>query len=203
MVRLSRRLLLSFAAILPGLALPFRALAATGIGEAVKVSGSGKVVHDGKEAPLRTGTGLEEGDTVMTGKDTLALLMLNTDTRINMGPESQIMVVSYLADMGGTINVGGAIVFDRPEEKGPVDLTFVTDFGEIGVRGTRFFVGPSKGKYSVFVQRGKVTVSNAGVTRTLAGGDGVDLAAGVAPTEVAQWKKPRIAEAFALVGMNP
>ena len=203
MTGLSRRIFLSLATALPGLSLPFRADAQTNIGEAVEVTGSGKVVHKGKEAPLVSGAGLNEGDTVITGADTLALLMLNTETRINMGPESEIVVASYLADMGGVINVGGAIVFDRPEEKGPVDLTFVTEFGEIGVRGTRFFVGPSKGKYSVFVQRGAVTVSNAGVTRKLRGGDGVDMAAGVAPTEVAKWKEPRIDAAFALVGLKP
>jgi hypothetical protein len=34
-------------------------------------------------------------------------------------------------------------------------------------------------------------------------GDGVDMAAGAAPSEVVQWKEARIVEAFALVGLTP
>lgn len=204
MLSLSRRALLTLSAVLP--ALPFLARPAaanTGIGEAVEVTGDGTLVRTGTETPLVPGTPLEEGDDVLTGENALALLMLESDTRINMGPDSQIVLTSYLADAGGTITVGGAIVFDRSDDLPPVNLTFVTEFGEIGVRGTRFFVGPSRGAQAVFVQRGRVTVTNAGVTRELAAGDGVDMAAGAAPSEVAQWKEARIVEAFALVGLTP
>ncbi|MFM7442930.1 MAG: FecR domain-containing protein [Tabrizicola sp.] len=200
----SRRFALqSIGAALPALALTRPAMAAATIGSTTDLVGSGKLVSGGRQSPLRIGSPLFEGDMVRTGKETLAELMLNTETRINMGPETEITVATYLAEMGGTITVGGAIVFDRPEDQPKVDLTFQTEFGEIGVRGTRFFFGPSKGKISVFVQRGSVTVSNAGVTRRLKGGDGTDLEAGQPPTEVAKWKEPRIKAAFELVGLAP
>lgn len=205
MNRISRRKLLAMAGVvLPALHLGRPAAANTeGIGTAVELTGSGTLIHGGTAAPLAVGAVLAEGDTVQTGDGALALLMLNTETRINMGPGSEVTMAQYLADMGGTITVGGAIVFDRPEDQPKVDLTFQTAFGEIGVRGTRFFFGPSKGKMSVFVQRGAVTVTNAGVTRELAGGDGVDMAEGQPPSEVARWKEPRIVEAFALLGLTP
>lgn len=204
MTEISRRsALLTLGAAVPALALAQSANASEGIGSTVKLVGSGKQVSGGRETPLKVGAVLNEGDTIVTGTETRALLMLNTETRINMGPDSEITMAQYLADMGGTINVGGAIVFDRPDDLPKVELTFQTEFGEIGVRGTRFFFGPSKGKMSVFVQRGQVTVTNAGVTRKLKGGDGTDMEAGKPPTEVAKWKEPRIKAAFELVGLAP
>ncbi len=200
MTSLSRRAVL---ASLPALALARPALAADSIGTTLRLNGSGKLTREGRQTPLASGMPLAEGDTVRIGAKALAELLLNTETRINMGPETEITVARYLADIGGTITVGGAIVFDRPEDLPPVDLTFQTEFGEIGVRGTRFFFGPSKGTMAVFVDRGRVTVSNAGVTRRLRGGDGVDMAAGQPPSAVAKWKPPRIEAAFALVGLTP
>jgi hypothetical protein len=200
MTCLSRRAVL---AALPTLALGLPARADTSIGTTVRLLGSGRLTHGGRQTPLSTGALLAEGDTVRIGTNALAELLLNTETRINMGPETEITVARYLADVGGTITLGGAIVFDRPDDLPPVDLTFQTEFGEIGVRGTRFFFGPSKGTAAVFVDRGQVTVSNAGVTRRLRSGDGVDMAAGQPPSEVAQWKAPRIEAAFALVGLTP
>lgn len=199
MIQLSRRALLAATPLLI-LANPSRAT--DSIGTTVRLTGSGRLSHAGRQTPLTTGAALAEGDTVLIGANALAELLLNTDTRIHMGPETEITVARYMVDVGGTIMLGGAIVFDRPEEQPPVDLTFQTEFGEIGVRGTRFFFGPSKGTAALFVDRGEVTVSNAGVTRRLRAGDGVDMAAGQPPSDVAQWKAPRIEAAFAFVGLT-
>jgi hypothetical protein len=204
MTNMTRRTaLLALGAAVPTIALAQTASTADPIGSTVELVGRGKLVSNGAESPLRIGSMLAEGDTVKTGAKALAQLKLNTETWINMGPETEITVAQYLAEMGGTIMVGGAIVFDRPDDLPKVDLTFQTEFGEIGVRGTRFFFGPSKGKVAVFVQRGRVTVSNAGVTRRLRAGDGTDLEAGKPPTKRAKWKEPRIKAAFELVGLAP
>ncbi|MEZ5798036.1 MAG: FecR domain-containing protein [Paracoccaceae bacterium] len=200
MPHLSRRALLAAPAVLALSSLP--AAAAGPIGQTRSLRGSGKLVHDGRQSPLSVGMVLNEGDTVRIGAGAIAALFLHTETLIHMGPETQVTLARYLAEAGGTITIGGALVFDRPEAAPKVDLTFQSAFGEIGVRGTRFFFGPSKGKVAVFVDRGRVTVSNAGVSRTLRGGDGVDLARGQPPSEVSQWKAPRIEAAFALVGLK-
>ncbi|MCB1390632.1 MAG: FecR domain-containing protein [Rhodobacteraceae bacterium] len=199
MPSLSRRTLLLTAAALP-LARPVRADAR--LGEVIDVTGSGTLVRAGATLPLAPGLALMEGDMASTGEDGLALLFLNEETRINLGLSSSIELASYLSEVGGTINVGGALVFERPGTRPPVDLRFVTAFGEIGVRGTRFFVGPSRGDYAVFVDRGRVEVSNAGETRVLAAGEGCSLYEGAAPGPVSAWGEARIAEAFAGLGLS-
>ena len=199
---ITRRHVLAAAATLP---LVRMAHASTGseLGEVLAVSGDGMLERGAEEMALETGAALMNGDTARTGEDGLALLYLNSDTRINLGANSQIELANFLSEVGGVIQVGGAMVFDRPDDMPPLDLRVVTAFGEIGVRGTRFFVGPSSGDYAVFVQRGTVTVSNADTTRTLNAGDGCVLAEGAEPGVVTQWSSPRIDAAFASLGVTP
>lgn len=201
MFRLSRRSALIVAGLLP--LLPRRARANTPVGTVAEVTGDATLTRDGTTQPLTPGTALSEGDTALTAENALALLILESDTRINMGAASSVVLSRFAAATGGSLNVSGAIVFDRPEDLPPIDLAFETAFGQIAVRGTRFFVGPSKGAYAVFCQRGRVTVTAAGTTRDLGPGDGVDLAEGAPPGEVGQWGEPRIRAAFESVGLTP
>ena len=91
----------------------------------------------------------------------------------------------------------------RPEGLAKIDLTMRTAFGMIGVRGTKFFAGPSRGVFGVFVEHGLVEVTGGGVTRQVGRGQGVDIATpGAAPSEVAQWGDARIREAYASVGVR-
>lgn len=201
MTRLTRRTVIVATGLLP--LAPHLAFAETSIGRADAVDGTVSLKHRDNVIQLQSGDPLNEGDTVETGADGLALLMLNKDTKINIGSDSSVVLAQYLAEVGGTLQIGGAIVFDRSDDLAPIELTFETAYGQIGVRGTRFFAGPSKGSYAVFCQRGRVTVTNAGVTRDLGAGDGVNMAEGTAPTEVAKWGEARIVEAFASVGLTP
>jgi hypothetical protein len=200
MIRLSRRQMLLAAGMMP---LAPRAFAATPIGEATEITGAATLTRDGTATALEPGTPLMEGDTAATGEEALALLILQGDTRINMGSSAQVVLEKYLADVGGTITVGGAIVFDRPEDLPKTDLTFATAFGQIGVRGTRFFVGESRGAYAAFCHRGSITVTLDGREYLLGPGDGVNLSPGETAPEVAKWAEPRIVEAFASVGLTP
>ena len=184
--------------------LPARALAATPIGAATDVAGPATLRHAGAEGALAAGAALHDGDAVRTGDGARADLLLNTATRLTLGPGAEVVLERWLAEVGGEIRLGGPMVFDRPDDLGKIDLTVQTAFGSIGVRGTRFFAGPSNGVFAVFVSRGAVAVSAGGVTRALGPGDGVNLpGGGAAPTEVVQWGAPRIAAAFAQVGLTP
>ena len=58
--------------------------------------------------------------------------------------------------------VSGDMVFDRPEGTPKIDLTIRTTFGQIGVRGTKFFTGKSRGNFAVFVEHGLVEVKMGG-----------------------------------------
>jgi ferric-dicitrate binding protein FerR (iron transport regulator) len=114
-----------------------------------------------------------------------------------------LLVDSFIAGQGGTLELGlGRMVFDRPEGLPKVDVAVRTAFGMIGVRGTKFFCGPSKTAFAVFVEHGSVSVEGAGVTRVVAAGEGVEFGKpGDAPTEPVNWGQARIAEAYASVGL--
>ncbi|WGF87923.1 FecR family protein [Marinivivus vitaminiproducens] len=140
-------------------------------------------------------------DYVWTGSRSRARLGLDGGTRIHLGPHAQLVIDRFVAQAGGDLVLGtGALVFDRAESLPPVDMEIRSAFGLIGVRGTRFFAGPSRGVFGVFVERGTVEVQAAGIARTLRAGDGVDIPApGAPPTNVVRWGQARIDEALASV----
>ncbi|MES2664636.1 MAG: FecR family protein [Pseudomonadota bacterium] len=178
------------------------ARAAEEIGVSVAARGGSLLEHGSQITPLRPGALLYERDVVRTADDGFAELLLNTATQINLGPQSHIEIDRFVADIGGLITLGGAMAFDRPDDLPQVELTIRTTFAQIGVRGTRFFAGPGKGVFAVFVDRGAVTVQAAGVSRRLGAGEGVDIALpGDPPGEVVRWGAARIAAAFASVGL--
>ena len=142
------------------------------------------------------------GDSIGTGPQSRLAMQLAGTTRILMGPQATLTIDQYTAEAGGELVLGdGALLFDRDEgaPKTPVQLS--TAFGLIAVRGTRFFAGPSNGKFGVFVERGEVRLSGGGVEVALLPGFGSDIAApGAAPSPPAKWKQARIDAAMALVG---
>lgn len=138
------------------------------------------------------------GDLVWTKQNSRAALGLDGGTRVSMGPMARLRIDRYVAEQGGELVLGdGALVFDRADELPKIDLEVRTTFGMIGVRGTRFFAGPSRGVFGVFVERGEVQVWAAGVRRVVRAGEGVNIAArGERPSAVNRWGAERIEEAF-------
>lgn len=190
----------SILALAVSLALSLPAAADTRMGEAAEVTGPSRLVTGQGASDLTQGAPLHEGDQVLTGPNALALLLLTPETRLHLGPDTALTLTQDLASAGGTLMLGGAMVFDRPPG-GPA-LTLVTAFGEIGVRGTRFFVGPSNDAFAVFVDRGQVEVTAEGVTVTLNAGEGTELAEGAPPAPPVAWGAARISAAFASVGLS-
>ena len=140
---------------------------------------------------------------VETEAESFARLDLAGRTIVHLGSRARLLIDRFVAETGGVLELGeGAMLLDRAEELPKIDLTIRSGFGVIAVRGTRFFAGPSRGAFGVFVDRGAVDVEAAGVTRRLVAGDGVDIKApGEPPSEVRKWGKPRIDEAMASVGL--
>lgn len=181
-----------------------KAQAAGEIGHAVRTAGAPILQRGRSLYQLRALDTVFEGDTIRTDGRSLAELMLAEATRINIGSNSEFVIDSFAASLGGQISLGGAMVFDRPEDLPRIDLTVRSVFARIGVRGTRFFAGPSNGVFAVFVARGSVEVSSriGGSTRILGPGDGVDISrAGGRPGKVVRWGQARIDAAFASVGL--
>ena len=203
-VSLSRRLFLAGGALaLTGIGI--RATQANVvIGRAVAVSGEVNRRQENLLEGLKAGANLMDRDFVTTGRESFAELALGEDTSLHLGSETELLIDSFIAGQGGVIELGtGQMVFDRPEGLAKIDPTMRTAFGMIGVRGTKFFAGPNRGVFSVFVEHGRVEVTGGGVTRAVSRGEGVEIKApGEAPGEVKQWGEARIREAYASAGIR-
>ncbi|APG83266.1 hypothetical protein SAMCCGM7_Ch0475 [Sinorhizobium americanum CCGM7] len=182
------------------------AMAAGGavVGKAQKIRGNVRRRQGEADERLAAGGAVLDRDYVTTSTNSFADLALS-ETRILLGPQTELLIDSFIAGEGGTLELGlGRMVFDRPEGLPKVDVAVRTAFGMIGVRGTKFFCGPSRAAaFAVFVEHGAVSVEGAGVARTLTAGEGVDFdRPGAAPGEVTRWGQARIREAYASVGLR-
>lgn len=187
------------------------ARAATSIGSLVQMRGDVKLTQNNVPRAAQAGLPLDNNDLIATGVDGFAELQLGTDTRILMGAETQILIDNFLAEQGGTLElVSGQMVFDRPEGLPKIDLTLRTTFGQIGVRGTKFFCGVNRGNYAVFVEHGLVEVTAGETAKPVGAGEGVDIAHdnstrslfGGDISPIKKWGKGRIAEAYESVGLS-
>lgn len=172
---------------------------------------------------LSIGASLMERDLLVTGRESFARLKLGADTDILLGPEAELLIDRYLAGQGGELQLmSGPMLFDRPEGLPKIDLTVKTTFGMIGVRGTKFFAGPLAGIFSVYVEHGRIDVSNAGVSRRVGAGEGLDIpppdgsfrslgdaakdavaiARQAVPGLPSRWADTRVREAYARVGLR-
>ncbi len=158
----------------------------------------------GKLAAMRAGADVMDRDVILTGDGSFAEMTLGQATKLLLGSRTELLVDSFIANQGGTIELGtGGMIFDRPEQQPKIDLTVRTAFGMIGVRGTKFFAGPNRRPFAVFVERGLVSFTAAGVTRQVGAGEGVDVAApGEPPGPVVRWGEARIREAYASIGVR-
>ena len=194
---------LAFASVLP-------AFADDRIGEVIDAKGSVLKTQNDVETKIRTGAALNNNDLMTTGEKSFASMMLGSDTKIIMGSNTEVLLDSFLAEQGGTLElVSGDMVFDRPEGMPKIDLTIRTTFGQIGVRGTKFFTGQSRGNFAVFVEHGLVEVKCGDTVRKVAAGEGVDIASdaktrslfGADVSQTKKWGKGRIEEAYKSVGL--
>jgi hypothetical protein len=186
------------------------ALATGEIGQVLEMKGNVLKSQDNAGATkVGIGEALNNNDLLKTGKNSFVSMQLG-DTKIVMGEDTELLLDSFLADQGGTLDlVSGDMVFDRPEGLPKIDLTVRTVFGQIGVRGTKFFTGHSGGSLAVFVEHGLVEVRSGMTARKVGAGEGVDIAVdkktrslfGANISSNKAWGKSRIEEAYRKVGL--
>ncbi|ASY61561.1 hypothetical protein SJ05684_c00890 [Sinorhizobium sojae CCBAU 05684] len=196
-----RRTFLAVAALV-GLAGGFPAVHAAVIGKAQSIRGNVRRRQGEEEERLAAGSVVLDRDYVTTSINSFAHLTLS-ETRILLGPQTELLIDRFIAGQGGTLELGvGRMVFERPVGAPKIDLAVRTAFGMIGVRGTKFFCGPSRSAaFAVFVEYGAVTVEGGGALRTVSAGEGVDFERpGAAPSAPTRWGQARIREAYASVG---
>ncbi len=177
--------------------------AADVIGKVVALDGQVMALRGKSEMIMQINQGVVVKDVVVTGAKSSVALLFGDQTKIQLGERSELLIDEFLLGTQGAFDLSkGALVFDRPEDAPRTPVAINSVFGQLGVRGTRFFAGPSNGVFGVFVERGRLDVSAAGEQRVLEAGDGVNIAApGAAPSAVAQWSTSRINAAFASVGL--
>jgi ferric-dicitrate binding protein FerR (iron transport regulator) len=141
------------------------------------------------------------GDTVGTGIESRLGMRLGRDTTIRLGEKARLKIDRFLVNAGGDVTLqSGPLLFDGPPGSGRTPMRIRSPFALIAVRGTRFFAGPSNGRFGVFVERGSVAVMAAGQQVVLHDGEGTDVASpGARPTPVRRWQPPRIQAALASV----
>ena len=200
---IGRRVFIAGCALAAGGLAAIPTQASTVIGKASDVRGKVNLKRAEKQEVLAAGGQIMDHDLVATGSDSFADLALGGDTRILLGSKTELLLDSFIAGQGGTMELGlGQMVFDRPEGLPKIDLALRTTFGMIGVRGTKFFAGPNRGVFAVFVEHGQVSVDAGGIQRLVGAGEGIEIAKpGEAPNKTVKWKEARIVEAYASVGL--
>jgi len=141
------------------------------------------------------------GDQCGTGPESRLGMQLGGSTRLRLGEKARITIDRYLVNVGGELTLhSGPMLFDRAAGAAPSAIQIRSPFGLIAVRGTRFFAGPSRAVFGVFVARGAVTVTAGFGSVTLHAGEGTDIRhPGDAPAPPSRWGAPRIREALASV----
>jgi len=187
------------------LALPFilslrPARAAERVGTVEDVTGEAFAELESVRRTLDRAAPVFLGEEVLTGVASRLGMRLGGNTTVRLGDQARLKIDRYLVDAGGEMTLSsGPLLFDGQPHRAGVKI--LSPFAMIAVRGTRFFAGPSKDRFGVFVARGSVTVAAAGQQVALREGEGTDiLSPGTPPTPVKRWAPERIRAALTSVG---
>lgn len=172
--------------------------AADPAGRVDEIKGEAFADASNQHRTLEKSSSLYIGERVGTGPTSRLTMLLGEDTTIRLGERANLVIDKFLAQTGGEISLeSGPLLFDRPAGARAVPMRIKSSYGLIAVRGTKFFAGPSKGVFGVFVDHGTVVVSAAGAEVVLQAGEGTNLAGGDAkPTAAVAWGAERIRSAL-------
>jgi hypothetical protein len=186
------------------LALPGPALAAEPVGRVDQARGNAIGLLDGSRRALLVRSDVYLDELVQTYEDSRLGMVLGARRRnrtlLRLGELARLTIERDIVEHGGVLRLErGAMLFDRPRG-GDTEPRVRTPVAVIAARGTRFFVGPSRGVIGVFVATGVVDVMNRGGSVRLLRGEGTNLTSpDVAPTPPSAWGAARIAEAMASI----
>ncbi|MBP0579945.1 FecR domain-containing protein [Labrys sp. LIt4] len=177
------------------------ARAAAEAGSILGASGESTAQARGRIRLLSVGDPVYLNDLLATGERARLSAQLGDATRLLLGARTRVRIDKFLIDRGGRLVLErGAIMFDRAHDRPSGELSVTTPFGLIAARGTRFFAGPSWGKFGVYVEDGVVDVATRGGTVRLTPGFGTELTGmQAAPAAPAPWSPLRISEARSVV----
>jgi len=125
-------------------AAPLRGQDRSGAGRIKVVSGSAVIVRNGGEIPARVGQPIFETDVLRTGGNGRIGVTLNDDTRVSLGPRSEVRLDRFLyAPSAGRLAVVlkfvrgvAAYVSGQIAKLSPDSIRLETPAAVVGVRGT-------------------------------------------------------------------
>lgn len=155
---LTKRLFTTFLGI--ALLVPLSGQAEGFRGRVVKTVGDVKVrTSEGNEqAPAKTNNLIKTEDTVVTGKNSRAVVQFNDGSMAVLDQSSSLLIekTEWLSQIGGKIYFAFKKIFGKKPRK--VKTSFVT----LGIRGTSFIVDSDEGDEAVALQEGLLNVESPG-----------------------------------------
>lgn len=146
-------------------------LATAQTGEVVEATQPVRLYLDGEQTPLDVGDTVKVGDTVLTGQGAMAQIIFPDETRIVVGPNSQMKLDSLVFRNNNTarkfaVNATRG-TFRFLSGKSPSDAYSVrTPIATMGIRGTVFdFTIPAQRNTDLLVHEGEVQFCRRGRTR--------------------------------------
>ena len=169
---------------------------------------------EGSEAvDAQIGQEVRMNDTILTGEDSRAHVLLIDDTEITLGSNSEFKIDEYVftEDTPETNKAKFSIlrgpflfVSGLVSKRETPDVTIETTFGSIGLRGTTVWGGMlNERDYSVFLLDGEVTYQTKRGRVKLTPGQGTDAYSDRAiPSRAKIWAQPKIDAAVATIALR-
>jgi hypothetical protein len=156
------------------------------VGHVIDLEGSATDTRGGKAAALKTGAAIEKGDVIETGEKSRVRIDFIDDTQLTVAEKGKLAINEFVFDpnnkqgnkadldilhtafsyVGGLMDKG-----DKP------DVNLHLDFGSIGIRGTQIFRAMHNGECWIYIEHGRVDVSNKGGAVHLKSGEGTIMSA--------------------------
>jgi hypothetical protein len=182
---------------------PSAVFAADAVGKASEVEGAITLTHGGSSAALKDGAAIAEGDTLETTDKSRTRIVFDDKTDLVVAGKGKVKIDSYVYDpknagndnahlslLGVAFSYVGGLLDKGKDPKVKLDL----DFGSIGIRGTKIYRAMNHMECWIYVERGKVDVSNKGGSVHLKDGQGTIMSASdKAPAAAHIWSDKDVA----------
>lgn len=156
------------------------------IGTIMEVEGKATLTLAGGKTsrPLALKDSLHMNDVIVTAPKSRVLVLFIDNTQITMSENTRLTVDTYVFDPDNTKNnkasynvIQGTFQYLSgliAKKKDP-DVNIETEYGTIGIRGTKLWAGALKDSYGVHVEEGAVQVRNDGGQVLVSKGQGTTL----------------------------
>lgn len=179
------------------------------VGTVTQLQAEATLIRQGRTLPLQQGSAIQKNDEITSSDDARVEITFSDGTTLTMGENSRLVIDEFLFEPDNSLGTIILNVLEGPfrfitgsigkmtDKRAEVRTTSAT----IGIRGTDFWGGPSRGKFGVLLFDGVIVVSNASGARIVdQPGAGVDTTgANVELGEAVIWGQSRVDDAVATI----